>query len=73
MYIEYNEFDKFCMFCTNCKRRTKLLRDALVINVVKEKKCDKCGSYLVFVEVENPFLNGDKEYTGCILCDNKLI
>lgn len=72
MYIEYNEFDKFCLFCTNCKRRTKLLRDAVVIDVVKEKKCEQCGSYLVSVVLENPFLNGEKEYTGCILCDKNL-
>ena len=72
MYIEYDQFDKWCLFCTNCKRRTKLLRDAILIDVVKDKKCDKCGSKFVYVELENPFLSGENNYTGCILCDPNL-
>ena len=72
MYIEYDRFDKYCIFCTNCKRRTKVIRDAVKIEVNKNKKCEKCGSYFIDVEVENPFLNGDKTYCGCLICDPKL-
>jgi hypothetical protein len=72
MYIEYDQFDKFCLFCTNCKRRDKLIRDALKIEVNKKLKCQKCGSFYVDVEVENPFLNGDRTYTGCLMCDPAL-
>ena len=72
MYVEYDRFDKYCIFCTNCKRRTKVIRDAIKIEVNKNKKCDKCGSYFIDVEVENPFLNGDKTYCGCLICDPKL-
>ena len=72
MYIEYDQFDKFCLFCTNCKRRDKLIRDALKIEVNKNLKCQKCGSFFVDVEVENPFLNGDRTYTGCLMCDPAL-
>jgi len=72
MYIEYDQFDKFCLFCTNCKRRDKLIRDALKIEVNKNLKCQKCGSFYVDVEVENPFLNGDRTYTGCLMCDPAL-
>ena len=72
MYIEYDQFDKFCIFCTKCERRTKVVRDAIIMNVDKSKQCDKCKSYLVYVEVENPFANGDTKYTGCLFCDRCL-
>ena len=72
MYIEYDKFDKYCIFCTNCKRRTKIIRDAVKIEVNKKLKCDKCGCYLIDVEVENPFLNGEKTLTGCLICDHRL-
>lgn len=72
MYFEYDKFDKFCLFCTGCKRRTKIIRDAIKINVVKDKICDKCSCFYINVEVENPFLNGETDYTGCLFCDSNL-
>ena len=58
MYVDYDKFEKFCIFCTNCKRKTKIIRDAIKIDVEKDKKCKKCGAIFITVEVENPFLNG---------------
>ena len=72
MYVDYDKFDKFCIFCTNCKRMTKIIRDALKIEVAKDQKCKKCGAIYITVEVENPFLNGETKYTGCLFCDKKL-
>ena len=72
MYVDNDKFDKFCIFCTSCKRKTKIIRDALKIEVEKDKKCKKCGAIFITVEVENPFLNGDTTYTGCLFCDKKL-
>ena len=72
VYIDFDKFDKFCIFCTNCKRKDKIIRDAIKIDVEKEKKCKKCNAKFITVEVENPFLNGDTTYTGCLFCDKKL-
>ena len=72
MYVDYDKFDKFCIFCTSCKRKDKIIRDAIKIEVEKEKKCKKCNAKFITVEVENPFLNGDTTYTGCLFCDKKL-
>jgi DNA topoisomerase-3 len=72
MYVDYDKFDKFCIFCTSCKRKTKIIRDAIRIEVAKDKKCEKCGAVNITVEVENPFLNGDTVYTGCLFCDKNL-
>ena len=72
MYVDYDKFDKFCIFCTSCKRKDKIIRDAIKIEVAKEQKCKKCGATFITVEVENPFLNGDTTYTGCLFCDKKL-
>ena len=72
MYVDYDKFDKFCIFCTSCKRKTKIIRDALRIEAQKDQKCQKCGAIFITVEVENPFLNGDTTYTGCLFCDKKL-
>ena len=72
MYVDFDKFDKFCIFCTSCKRKTKIIRDAIKIEVAKDKKCQKCGAIFITVEVENPFLNGDTTYTGCLFCDKKL-
>ena len=72
MYVDYDKFDKFCIFCTSCKRKTKIIRDAIKIEVAKDQKCKKCGATFITVEVENPFLNGDTTYTGCLFCDKKL-
>ena len=72
MYVDYDKFDKFCIFCTSCKRKDKIIRDALKIEAQKDKKCPKCGAIFITVEVENPFLNGDTTYTGCLFCDKKL-
>ena len=72
MYVDYDKFDKFCIFCTSCKRKTKIIRDALKIEAQKDQKCQKCGAIFITVEVENPFLNGDTTYTGCLFCDKKL-
>ena len=72
MYVDYDKFDKFCIFCTQCKRKDKIIRDAIKIEVEKEKKCKKCNAKFITVEVENPFLNGDTTYTGCLFCDKKL-
>ena len=72
MYVDYDKFDKFCIFCTNCKRKDKIIRDAIKIEVEKEKTCKKCKAKFITVEVENPFLNGDTKYTGCLFCDKKL-
>ena len=72
MYVDYDRFDKFCVFCTSCKRKDKIIRDALRIEVAKDQKCKKCGAIYITVEVENPFLNGDTTYTGCLFCDKKL-
>ena len=72
MYVDFDKFDKFCIFCTSCKRKDKIIRDAIKIDVEKEKKCPKCKAKFITVEVENPFLNGDTKYTGCLFCDKKL-
>ena len=72
MYIEYDTFDKYCIFCTNCKRRTKIIRDAIKIDVKKEQICDKCNCCYITVKVEDPFLDGSTTYTGCLMCDPKL-
>ena len=72
MYVDFDKFDKFCIFCTSCKRKTKIIRDAIKIEVAKDQKCKKCGATYITVEVENPFLNGDTTYTGCLFCDKKL-
>ena len=72
MYVDYDKFDKFCIFCTSCKRKDKIIRDAIKIEVEKEKICKKCNAKYITVEVENPFLNGDTVYTGCLFCDRKL-
>ena len=56
MYVDYDKFDKFCIFCTSCKRKDKIIRDALRIEVEKEQKCKKCNAKFITVEVENPFL-----------------
>ena len=72
MYVDFDKFDKFCIFCTSCKRKDKIIRDAIKIDVEKEKKCKKCNAKFITVEVENPFLNGDTTYTGCLFCDKKL-
>ena len=72
MYVDYDKFDKFCIFCTSCKRKDKIIRDAIKIEVAKDQKCQKCGAIYITVEVENPFLNGDTTYTGCLFCDKKL-
>lgn len=37
-----------------------------------KETCQKCKSNLVFVELENPFLNGDRTYMGCVYCDECL-
>lgn len=72
MYIEYDSFDKFILICTDCDLRKKLLRDALKIEVNKNLNCQNCNSFYVDVEVENPFLSGESNYTGCIKCDSNL-
>ena len=72
MYVDFDKFDKFCLFCTSCKRKDKIIRDAVKIDVEKEKICPKCKAKFITVEVENPFLNGDTKYTGCLFCDKKL-
>ena len=56
MYVDFDKFDKFCIFCTSCKRKTKIIRDAIKIEVEKDKKCKKCGAIFITVEVENLFL-----------------
>ena len=64
--------ENVCWLCTSCKRKDKIIRDAIKIEVEKEKKCKKCNAKFITVEVENPFLNGDTTYTGCLFCDKKL-
>jgi hypothetical protein len=72
MYVEFDDLDKYLLYCTNCKLRKKIIRDAVKINVNKTLKCQSCQSYYIHVKVENPFLNGDTEYTGCLFCDPNL-
>jgi hypothetical protein len=72
MYVEFEDLDKFLLICTNCNLRKKIVRDAVKINVNKSLKCQNCGCFYIEVEVENPFLNGDTNYTGCLFCDPNL-
>ena len=74
LYVDYHTFDKFVLHCTQCKYREKLIRDAVAITVLQGKKCpkEKCSAFLVHVDVENPFLNGDTFIEGCLFCDSSL-
>lgn len=70
LYVDYHTYDKFVIHCTKCKFREKTIRDAICILVDQEKQCDKCKSFLVHADVENPFLNGDTFIKGCLFCDS---
>lgn len=74
IYIDYDKFDKFVLHCTKCKYREKIIRDAILVDVIKDKICENttCKANLVYIEVENPFLNGDTFIKGCLFCDPSL-
>lgn len=75
LYYDYHSIELFVIYCTECKFREKVIRDAINIEINKEgKKCsnERCAALIVTVDVENPFLNGDTCYTGCIFCDETI-
>lgn len=72
MYVEFDDLDRYILMCTNCQLMKKIVRDAVKIKVKKELQCQKCNSNYIDVEVENPFLNGETQYTGCLFCDPNL-
>lgn len=72
LYIDYNELERHVLPCTKCTNKKKLLRDIVTYDVINERKCPSCDVYLVHVELENPFLSGEYDYTGCVLCDPEM-
>ena len=61
---------KWRLDCNTCNFQVRLFKDELPVHkvAVSNDKCDECSAFLIDVEWHKD-REGEKEYTGCIVCD----
>ena len=67
------ENNKFWKGCYYCKNKEYVLENAEWVDVNGNETCRKCGYHFVVVRSKVEFQNGKKVYSGCLMCDPKLV